>query len=272
MQQLSSLVGQEGPITAAQLLAGPHSAHDAYPAHQPQSVQHFDPQIQAFWHPQQQQHRQQQEFQQHERSEPLQQQDNPGGARVAPEHETDLAALQYKLRHHDAAAGQQAPHFDLTSMLQQHAAHSGQHSQQLDHGLTELLAQAAHAHGNTAPAYAQHSDADYGHSYVQQMQALQGLAQAHEQQAVPLPDRTAAQAPQHQDVRGEEFDNEGHTHGGAATLEEQLLAMHADAGTERGDADADDGRYLELLMQNAMSNLSRTAQDDVAFPKSHDIQ
>jgi hypothetical protein len=50
---------------------------------------------------------------------------------------------------------------------------------------------------------------------------------------------------------------EGHK----TTLEEQLTAMHNDHGPEASGDGEEDGSYLELLMQNAMSNLRRDSND-----------
>jgi hypothetical protein len=48
-----------------------------------------------------------------------------------------------------------------------------------------------------------------------------------------------------------------------ATLEEQLTAMHSEGAYEAAhDGDGDeDGSYLELLMQNAISNLRRDSHE-----------
>ena len=56
-----------------------------------------------------------------------------------------------------------------------------------------------------------------------------------------------------------------------STLEEQLSAMRDDHGPEQsGDGDGEeDSTYLELLMQNAMSNLRRDSHEPQGGAAAH---
>lgn len=262
-------MSQDGPITAAQLLAGPLSPSGDQAAQHTALPQQSDAEIQAFWLSQQHQPAQQPFYAGQQAQLGVQSSQPP---------ESDYATLQRKLQQYAIAgaagidsARQQAParQADLTAMLQQHAAHDASCSQQDDQRLTALLSDASHVHTGMAPGHAQqYGNYDNDQSYMQQIEALQGLARAQDQ---PRAHRqlSGAQAMQGHGGLPTQGHSGEHAYGNAASLEEQLSAMHADSGLERtGDADPDDGRYLEMLMQNAMSNLSR-AQDQ---PAPHGFQ